>query len=149
MGNIFISRSCWWANTGTQGKKISSLPSPIVRKSLLECTRILQWNWYLRNLSGGKRLIMFLLWNMRLFSFSSAERHLKSYVHYSLQFSLPLFLLSCEPSPCIYKISTWYFICEIWSNNLERLLTLHIYQDSSKRGICFTCSLLTWARIFV
>lgn len=36
------------------GKKISSVLSLIVCKPSLECTRILQWNWYFRNLTRGK-----------------------------------------------------------------------------------------------
>lgn len=98
------------------GKKISSVMRLIVGKPSLECTRILQWNWYPQTSPGEKTdYVPFMKHGVDFFF--PAERHLKSYVHYSLQFSLPLFLLSCGPSLCLYNISSWYFICEIWSND--------------------------------
>lgn len=91
MGNI-ISHSCWWANTGTQGKKSAVFWVSLSANPHLNvpgyCSEI-----GTSETSPGEKADYVRFMNHEV-AFFSAERHLKSYVHYSLHF-LPLFLFSC------------------------------------------------------
>lgn len=133
MGNTFISGSCSRAHTETQGKNQQCFKSHCLR-ILTRMYRDITVKLASQKPLWGKNWLCLFCETWGCISFFLLEVIWNFMFIYSLQISLPLFLLSCEPSPCIYKIILWCFIHDIWSNDLEYSWPLHICNTSSKRS---------------
>ena len=120
MGNTFISGSCWWTNPGTRRKNQQCSESHCLQ-IFIRTYQDITGKLVPQQLFGGK-IDYVCFWNMRPFvSYWKAFEILHSITHSNcpyLCFCLPVSLLHV-----FLKIILWCFICDIWSNDLEYLLT--------------------------